>query len=59
MLGFFFTTVISKMIKNKYLMDFPGGSDSKESASNTGEPGLIPRSGRSAGAGNGYPLQYS
>ena len=26
---------------------FPGGSDSKESACNVGDPGLIPRSGRS------------
>ena len=39
--------------------DFPGGSDGKESASNTGDPGLIPRSGRSPEEGNGSPLQYS
>ena len=38
-------------------MGFPGGSDSKESA--TGDPGSIPGSGRSPGEGNGYPLQYS
>ena len=38
---------------------FPGGSDSKESASNAGDPGLIPGSGRSPGEGNGFPLQYS
>ena len=25
----------------------------------TGDPGLIPRSGRSPGEGIGYPLQYS
>ena len=37
---------------------FPGGSDSKESACNTGDPGLIPGSGRSTGEGIGYPLQY-
>ena len=36
-----------------------GGSDSKESACSTGDPGLIPGSGRSPGEGNGYPLQYS
>ena len=30
---------------------FPGGSDSKESAYNTGDPGLIPGSGRSCGRG--------
>ena len=32
----------------------------KESACNAGDPaGLIPRLGRSAGEGIGYPLQYS
>ena len=40
-------------------MDFPSDSDGKESACNTGDPGLIPGSGRSPGEGNGYPLQYS
>ena len=38
---------------------FPGGSDSKESAFNAGDLGSIPGSGRSAGEGNGCPLQYS
>ena len=38
---------------------FPGGSEGKESAYNAGDPGLIPRSGRSPGGGNGNPLQYS
>ena len=38
---------------------FPGGSDGKESACNAGDPGSIPRSGRSPGKGNGNPLQYS
>ena len=36
-----------------------GGSDGKESACNTGDPGSIPGSRRSTGGGNGYPLQYS
>ena len=40
-------------------MASPGGSDSKESACNAGDPGLIPGSGRSLGEGNGYLLQYS
>jgi len=31
----------------------------KASASNAGDPGSIPRSGRSPGGGNGNPLQYS
>ena len=38
---------------------FPGGSVSKESTCNVGDPGLIPGSGRSPGEGNGKPLQYS
>ena len=37
----------------------PGGSDGKESASNAGDQGSIPGSGRSVEEGNGYPLQYS
>ena len=37
---------------------FPGGSVGRESACNAGDPGLIPRSGRSTGEGIGYPLQY-
>ena len=36
----------------------PGGSDSKESACNAGNLGLIPELGRSLGEGNSYPLQY-
>ena len=40
-------------------MGFSGGSDSKESACNTRDLGLIPKSRRSPGEGNGYPLQYS
>ena len=38
-------------------MGFPDGSDSKESACNVGNLGLIPGSGRSPGEENGYPLQ--
>ena len=34
-------------------------SDSKESACNLGDSGLIPGSGRSPREGNGNPLQYS
>ena len=40
-------------------MGFPGGSEVKASASNAGDLGLIPGSGRSPGEGNGNPLQYS
>ena len=35
------------------------GSGSKESACNAGHSGSIPGSGRSAGEGNGNPLQCS
>ena len=40
-------------------MSFPGGSEGKVSACNVGDPGSIPGSGRSSGAGTGSPLQYS
>ena len=38
---------------------FPDSSVDKECACNAGDSGLIPGSGRSAGEGIGYPLQYS
>ena len=41
------------------LVAFPSGSDHKESASNVGDLGSIPGSGRSPEEGNVYPLQYS
>ena len=40
-------------------LGFPGGSDGKESACKTGEPGLIPGSGIPPGGGHGNPVQYS
>ena len=46
-------------------LDFPGGSDSKESACHVGDLGSIPRLGRRnpgipyPGEGNGNLLQYS
>ena len=45
------------LIKKKW--GFPDGSDSKESACNAEDLGLIPGSGRSPGEGNGNSLQYS
>ena len=41
-------------------MGFPDSSVGKESACNAGDPTMqeIPGSGRSAGEGIGYPLQY-
>ena len=43
----------------KKLSGFPGGSDDKESACNSGDPGSIRGLGRSPGEGNGSPIQYS
>ena len=41
-----------------FSLDFPGGSDSKESVCNVGDLGLIPGLGRSPGEEKGHPLQY-
>ena len=38
---------------------FTGGSESKQSACNAGEPGSISGLGRSPGEGNGHPPHYS
>ena len=40
-------------------MGFPGDSDSKESACNTGDLASVPGLGRFSEEGNGNPLQYS
>ena len=40
-------------------IDFPGGSDGKESACNAGNLRWILGLGRPLGEGNGSPLQYS
>ena len=37
----------------------PGGIESKESSCSTGDPGSVPRPGRSPGEGNGNLFQYS
>ena len=42
-----------------YTGGFPAGSDSKESACNAEDLGLIPGLERSLGEGNGNALQYS
>ena len=54
------------MINNQWIIKnttsekcgLPLGSDGKESACNTGDPGSIPGLGRSPGEGNSNPLQY-
>ena len=45
--------------RNNTILGFPVNSDGKESTCNAGDPGSIPRSGRSTGEGIGYPFQYS
>ena len=40
-------------------MGFPDSSVGRESTCNVGDPNSIPGSGRSAGEGIGYPLQYA
>ena len=42
-----------------YVIDFPGGSDSKESICAAGDMGFIPGLGRFPRKGNSSPLQYS
>ena len=53
----FFLTVISGGIDG-FMVESSGCSDGKVSIYNVGDPGLIPRLGRSTGEGNGNPLQY-
>ena len=40
----------------KMYLDFPGGSDAKESACNAGDLGLMSGLGKSNGEGKCYPL---
>ena len=60
-----FSYFASKCSLNTFLSawsykSFPGGSDSKVSAYNAGDPDLIPGLGRSPGwQKDGNPLQYS
>ena len=55
-----FVTYVSQIClsPNAY-WGFSGGSNSKESACNAGDPGLIPGSERSPGGGNGNLFQFS
>ena len=51
-----------RFLENQALQDQlwipPGGSDSKASAYNAGDLGLIPGLGRSPGEGNGNPVFF-
>ena len=44
---------------SSFLMGFPGGSESKESACHEGDSSSIPGPGRFTGEGISYPLQHS
>ena len=46
---------MASAIRSTFL-DFPGGSDGKESACNAGDMGSIPELGRFPGKGNGTTL---
>ena len=52
-------TVQNRAPRDTKKMGFPDSSVGKEAACNAGDPGWIPRLGRSTGEGIGYPLQYS
>ena len=47
------------MLNVKNAHSLPGSSLVKNPPANAGDSGLIPWSGKSPGAGNGNPLQYS
>ena len=50
---------LSYLVNGHLISTYWGGSEVKASASDAGDPGSIPGSGRSPGEGNGNPLQYS
>ena len=55
----FFLSFNKHLFSAYYILDFPGGSDGKESPRNAGDLGSVPGLGRSPGAGHGDLLQYS
>ena len=55
----YFCLFILYFLEHFTYLGFTGGSNDKESACSTGDPGSIPGSARSLGEGNGNPLQYS
>ena len=56
---------MGEFLIKKHFLDYkeltliPGGTVAKNLPANAGDAGVIPRSGRSSGEGNGNPLQYS
>ena len=47
------------LVQEYSYLGFPDSSVGKESACSAGNPSSVPRLGRSAGEGIGYPFQYS
>ena len=59
MMFFKFQSYCQKLDHRYISLDFPGGSDSKDSTCKAGDPGSIPGSGRFPGEGHGNALPYS
>ena len=57
--SFIHSFIPETFLRTHHTVGFPGGSVSKETACNEGDPGWIPGLGRFPGEGNGCPLQYS
>ena len=67
--SYFFFSIVNSVENHSYtssfmqiykvFMNFPGGSDGKESVCNVGDQGLIHGLGKFPGEGNSNPLQYS
>ena len=55
----FLKLALSYLTQNQAVFWASGWLSGKESTCNAGDPRLIPGLGRSAGGGNGNPLQYS
>ena len=53
------TVIVAVFVGFANYMGFPGGAVVKNLPASAGDVGLIPWLGRSPGAGNGNPLQYS
>ena len=58
-LGYLSITCLFLLDTDEHNEGFPDSSVGKESTYDAGDPGLIPRSGRSPGERIGYPPQYS
>ena len=52
-------TVVRRSYSLLLVLGFPGSSAVNNPPANSGDTGLIPRSGRSPARGHGNPLQYS